>query len=146
MAPPSRRRILPSDTLARFGVAPLYPSSNGNHDRLSAEPPAPTSIHHDGASAPASPDNVVIQPNGIQIGGWKITTQNSAIGDEKRMEELTLMLENIANADHDCDGNCSMSSTTSTSTSSCEGEGQHTKRRRRLCPPEITFLDAIISF
>ncbi len=70
-----------------------------------------------------------IQPIGIQIGGWKIITRNSSIGDEKSMEDLTLLLEETANdIPIDVQGT------------------KEVRRKRRMCPPEITFLDAIISF
>ncbi|KAL7540676.1 hypothetical protein ACHAXR_010296 [Thalassiosira sp. AJA248-18] len=124
MAPPSRRRILPSQTLAKFDAAHLYPSLNAS--AMQSQP---------SASAVSKPSTISpppeVLPNGIEIGGWKITTQNSAIGDEKRMEELTVLLEETANTDDNGNSNT--------------GEGTN-RRKRRLCPPEITFLDAIISF
>ncbi|KAL3769762.1 hypothetical protein ACHAWO_011290 [Cyclotella atomus] len=61
-------------------------------------------------------------PIGICINQWEITTHNSSIGDEQGMESLTLLLEDLAN------------STTIAK-----------DKRRRLCPPEITFLAANIS-
>jgi len=85
--------------------------------------------------ASASSKEIKIQPNGIQIGGWKIKTQNSTIGDEIKMEELTVLLEATANDSHDKTTNYSGTDKQCTA-----------KRKRRLCPPEITFLDAIVSF
>jgi len=160
MAPPSRRRILPSETLAAFGSAPLYPPSQGDGSPVvgSSKTVVPSAVmatlHHHGQSSSSHQSRSQSQtqqrrqqhsnpmtfmssapslsriskdddppPNGIKIGGWKITTQNSTIGDEKRMEELTVLLEDVAN----------------------KGSAGKNKRRR-LCPPEITFLDAIISF
>ena len=121
MAPTSRRRVLPRETLAAsFGAEPLHPheiTCQENED-----------CSGDGGTSKPSDDNIL--PNGIQIGRWKITTQNSAIGDEKSMEELTVLLEETANDPDVC----------------MAGQGEDTgRRRRRLCPPEITFLDAIIS-
>lgn len=138
MAPPSRRRILPSKTLATFGAVHLYPplpSKSVNHDSdgsLRAAPSATTTIAHDDQPSSAT---TPFSANGIQIGGWKITTQNSSIGDEKSMEELTLMLEDVANNNPDGDEDDPKTE-----------EHGTTGRKRRLCPPEITFLDAIVSF
>jgi type 2A phosphatase activator TIP41 len=53
-------------------------------------------------------------------------TRNSSIGNESAMDELTFSLEEIANFSY----------------SETVGGGG---RKRRLCPPEITFLDAIVS-
>lgn len=62
-----------------------------------------------------------LQPAGVTIAGWTIMTHNSSIGNEGAMDGLTLSLEEIAN--------------------NCGGR----ERKRRLCAPEITFLDAIVS-
>mmetsp|Transcript_25283 Transcript_25283/g.45525 ORF Transcript_25283/g.45525 Transcript_25283/m.45525 type:complete len:459 (-) Transcript_25283:207-1583(-) len=161
MAPPSRTsgRILPLETLAAFGASPLYPPlkgiSHGDGSSQAASSSAAARAHGRPSQSQAQPPMRVlvasstpssrgvsttssekILPNGIQIGGWKITTQNSTIGDEKRMEELTMFLEETANNNpHDDD------------TNSNSKAGQiSTRRKRRLCPPEITFLDAIVSF
>lgn len=63
-----------------------------------------------------------LQPEGIKIAGWTILTRTSSIGNEGAMDGLTLSLEKIAKTG--------------------VGGGE---RKRRLCPPEITFLDAIVS-
>ena len=145
MAPSLRRRILPSETLTAFGAVPLYPSSSstsaGNDDCTlrvvsstteSGRLPTSSMIRVGASKA----DDTLI-PNGILIDGWKVRTQNSSIGDEQRMEELTLLLEDTAN------NNASNMSNHLV----VEEVGEDcTKGKRRLCPPEITFLDAIVSF
>ena len=68
------------------------------------------------------------QIHGVKIGGWTIRTQNSSIGDEQSMEKLTLLLEDTANTQQHLD------------------DKNNSTKQRRLCPPEITFLDAFISF
>jgi type 2A phosphatase activator TIP41 len=75
-------------------------------------------------SAVESSEDNNLQPEGVRIAGWTIMTRNSSIGNESAMDELTLSLEEIAN------------------NGGGAGEGL---RKRRLCPPEITFLDAIVS-
>ena len=158
MAPTSLRRILPPDTLAVFGAVPIiydhHPSlsshSNEYNDgrgegqvgvattsqscrlpETSARPPVDSALSTTTAT-PTTPQNDVPSPNGIEIAGWKIMTSNSSIGDEKRMELLTLLLENTANSELDA------------TTDDDDDCGGRRRRRRRLCPPEITFLDAII--
>jgi hypothetical protein len=74
----------------------------------------------------SSEDNNLLQPEGVKIAGWTIMTRNSSIGNESAMDELTLSLEEIANY---------------SDSENVAGGG----RKRRLCPPEITFLDAIVS-
>ncbi|KAL7552139.1 hypothetical protein ACHAWF_015349 [Thalassiosira exigua] len=135
MAFSSRRRIPPPDTLATFGAAPIYPQRVVGDDGSSAvaDRDLPlaleTQLRARTRSSEKSASSEKILPSGIRIGGWEITTQNSAIGDEQRMEELTVLLEETAN---------------SVSTNNHRGECGW--RRRRLCPPEITFLDAVITF
>jgi hypothetical protein len=79
-----------------------------------------TAIYSSDKRQPAAPTDDT--PIGIRINQWEITTLNSSIGDEQGMDSLTSLLEDIAN------------STTIAK-----------DRRRRLCPPEITFLTANIS-
>lgn len=139
MSPPSRR-ILPSQALASFGAIPLYcppPTTSAAASttattaraRRAPQPPstdsatATTTTERDDESTPP------IAPVGIRIAGWDIVTRNSAIGDEGGMEGLTSFLEGVANDDDDGGGG---------------SDGR--RRRRRLCPPEIAFLDAVVSF
>eukprot|EP00569_Conticribra_weissflogii_P001844 CAMPEP_0171352066 /NCGR_PEP_ID=MMETSP0878-20121228/40529_1 /TAXON_ID=67004 /ORGANISM="Thalassiosira weissflogii, Strain CCMP1336" /LENGTH=474 /DNA_ID=CAMNT_0011857533 /DNA_START=31 /DNA_END=1455 /DNA_ORIENTATION=+ len=161
MAPASRRRILSTQTLSSFGASPLYPSSaprsfspppsstcknttttsrpeppvcprelqpNSTHYPVPPQPPPSSSV---GGDLPRQ-GNHDAEPHGIRVGKWKIITQNSSIGDEKGMEKLTLLLEEIADADAD-----GAESNLSTKTGK--------KSKRRLCVPEITFLDAFLS-
>ena len=106
----------------------------------------------------ADPAGIIISPNGIKIGGWKIITQNSSIGDEKGMEKLTSLLEDMADPsislspNNDGNENNPSSAVTNTqtqpTTKSVNVVNQNlpqSKRKRRLCPPEITFLDAFVS-
>ena len=134
MAPPLRRRILPSETLAAFGAVPLYPSTSaGNGDCTLRVASSTAQSGRLMIRVDASKVDDTLIPNGILIDGWKVMTQNSSIGDEQRMEELTLLLEDTAN--------------NNASNMSIEEVGEDcTKGKRRLCPPEITFLDAIVSF
>ncbi|KAL7467366.1 hypothetical protein ACHAXS_007605 [Conticribra weissflogii] len=161
MAPASRRRILSPQSLSSFGAIPLYPSSA---PQSSSPPPASTSKTATTTSPPEAPvrptepqpnsthfpvsphppvsssgrGNLIWQgnhdaePNGIRVGKWKIITQNSSIGDEKGMENLTLLLEEIAASDAD---GAVLNLSTET----------EIKGKRRLCVPEITFLDAFLS-
>ena len=148
MAPPSLRRILPTDTLAAYAAVPLYTENVAQGVEPSqslpatAEASARTSTR-DESSSITNHNLSDIPPIGIEIAGWKIFTRNSSIGDEKRMDLLTLSLENIAN-----DGNNAGEDGIMMLTSPCNSNGTDTrssrKRRRRLCPPEITFLDAIL--
>ena len=118
--PASRRQVAAPETLAAFGATPLY-----NDDFIAAG-------NNDDSS-------IIV---GIQIGKWKIRTQNSSIGNEHGMDELTLLLEETANDNEIKD----VQSTTEVE----EVVGAATattvqRHQRRLCPPEITFLDAFIS-
>ncbi len=173
MAPPSLRRILPPGTLAVYGAVPIYVCTEtvGRRRRrrgeaaekisssaLSQTPlPEPAvvaavaaqrlSLDNDASSSTTTTitateyrQDILSPPNnnnnGIEIAGWKIITSNSSIGDEKRMELLTLLLENTASNYHDSDrGNDTAGKT------DCEED--HTKKRR-MCLPEITFLDAMV--
>ena len=80
-----------------------------------------------------------LSPVGIEISGWRIITQNSSIGDEKGMDRLTLLLEDVASHVVSVETN---GENTSNNTDTTE---QTPRSKRRLCPPEITFLDAIVS-
>ena len=102
--PLSRRRI-DLESLSSCGGTPIYPSN---------------------ACASSSNTNADDSPIGIQIHQWNITTQNSTIGDEKGMESLTSLLEDLAN------------------NSDATIANDTTSSRRRLCPPEITFLNSNI--
>ena len=125
--PPSRRRIL-TESLPAFGATPVYSSNNAHgaaHDnRQCASETAATSA--------------ATSPIGISIGGWKIITHNSTIGDEKGMERLTSTLEDAADPFYRASHDGERSSLNSNADSA-------TRSRRRLCPPEITFLNATIS-
>ena len=131
MSPHSRRRILPTENLGAFSAVPIYPSFSGgaeavgqdNTDQLISSSSTPT-------VRCTTTNEEIILPIGIRIGGWKIITQNSSIGDEKKMDDLTVLLEDTANDT----SNINMT------------DAKNTRRKRRLCPPEITFSDAIISF
>ncbi|KAL7481186.1 hypothetical protein ACHAW6_006865 [Cyclotella cf. meneghiniana] len=125
--PPSRRRIL-TESLPAFGATPLY-SSNNAHGAAHENHQCVTD--NAATSAEAS-------PIGISIGGWKIITQNSTIGDERGMERLTSTLEDVADPSYRVWDDHAKSSLNSSADSA-------TRNRRRLCPPEITFLDSTIS-
>ena len=146
----ARRRILPSETLAAYGATPIYPPQSISDDGYNnAHVSAAVSIAVNGIKQQQPPqfpfiakrthdDKETPLPIGILINGWKITTQSSSIGDERQMDELTMLLEETAN---NC--NCNIDDcASSSSTTHKQGES----RKRRLCAPEITFLDAIISF
>ena len=111
--PLSRRRI-DLESLASFGADPINCSDSTDGSGISQ----PSCIKD-------------LSPIGIRIHQWEISTQNSTIGDEKGMEKLTAILEDVAN-----------SSTTSAENESVDPGNQ---KKRRMCPPEITFLDAIVS-
>ena len=126
MAPASRRQILSPETLASFGATPLYDQSLLS-DSISSS-----------SSSPAEDESPIIV--GIKVGKWTIRTQNSSIGDEQAMEELTVMLEGIANNDNN--QNIIMEGEAKVPTA---GDAAAARRQRRLCPPEITFVDAFLS-
>ena len=148
----ARRRILPSETLAAYGATPIYsPLSTSVGDGCNDVPAAAsTSISVKGikqqqplkslfiAKSTHNDDKETPQPIGILINGWKITTQSSSIGDESQMDELTMLLEETAN-----NNNCN---TDDGATSITTARQQEVCKKRRLCPPEITFMDALISF
>jgi len=146
----ARRRILPSETLAAYGATPIYPSqgiSNNDGYNVPASSVSTTAVKGIKQQQPSqfpfiaksthNDDKETSQPIGILINGWKITTQSSSIGDEKQMDELTMLLEETAN-----NNNCNTDSATSITTAHQEEDC----KKRRLCPPEITFMDALISF
>lgn len=60
---------------------------------------------------------------GVKICGWEIISLHSTIGSEESMDELTAQLEHVAN----------------------KPNGDAPRRKRRVCPPEITFTDAKVS-
>ena len=124
--PASRRQVVSPETLAAFGATPLYNARSDVAGRDSATDT--TSL--------SSPVSVEAPITGIKIGRWTIRTQNSSIGDEQAMEDLTVMLEEIANEHHQ---------KTEDDDDDTAGEARSVKRQRRLCPPEITFLNAFIS-
>ena len=142
----ARRRILPSETLAAYGATPIYPSKDISHDGCNDVPAAVSTTAVKGIKQQQSPfiaksthnDTNKVQPIGILINGWKITTQSSSIGDEKQMDELTMLLEETAN-----NNNCNTDDGASSITNALQ---QEECMKRRLCPPEITFMDALISF
>ena len=118
--PASRRQVAAPETLAAFGATPLYTTNN---------------------------DDVIIAGNndssiivGIQIGKWKIRTQNSSIGNEQGMDELTVLIEETAN-----DVEIKEVQSATGEEEEVEAATTTVQRQRRLCPPEITFLDAFIS-
>ena len=120
--PASRRQVAAPETLAAFGATPLYTSNNndviaGNND-----------------------SSIIV--GGIQIANWKIRTQNSSIGNEQGMDELTVILEETAN---DVEIKEVQSTTGEEEEEVVEATATTVQRQRRLCPPEITFLDAFIS-
>ncbi|KAL7501595.1 hypothetical protein ACHAWT_009789 [Skeletonema menzelii] len=129
MGPASRRQVLSPETLAAFGASPIYSSSNSASDLHGGDrnSSAPSQFSKYFATTNTSVENPII---GIKIGGWTICTQNSSIGDEQKMEALTELLEEIANSTEDANDDV---------------QSQAVVRQRRLCPPEITFLDAFIS-
>ena len=146
----ARRQILPSETLAAYGATPIYPSQDISDDGCNDVSAAVSTTAVQGIKQQQPSQSEFIaksthndketpQPIGILINGWKITTQSSSIGDERQMDELTMLLEETAN-NNNCntdDGASSRSTTT---------RQQEESRKRRLCPPEITFMDALISF
>jgi len=147
----ARRRILPSETLAAYGATPIYPSQDISDDGCNDVPASVSTTSVKGikqqqpsqlkfpfiAKSTHNDANETPQPIGILINGWKITTQSSSIGDERQMDKLTMLLEETAN-----NNNCNTDSATSITTT----HQQEERRQRRLCPPEITFMDALISF
>jgi len=144
----ARRRILPSETLAAYGATPIYPSQSISNDSCNNVPAAvpTTAVKGIKQQQPSQfpfiaksthNDKETPQPIGILINGWKITTQSSSIGDERQMDELTMLLEETAN-NNNCNTNDGVSSRSTAHQDEC--------KKRRLCPPEITFLNALISF
>ena len=140
----ARRRILPSETLAAYGATPIYPSKDISDDGcndVSAVSTAVKGIKQQSSFIAKSTHNdnkETLQPIGILINGWKIITQSSSIGDERQMDELTMLLEETAN-----NSNCNIDDGASSVTNALQ---QEESKKRRLCPPEITFMDALISF
>ena len=106
--PFSRRRI-DLESLASFGATPINSTNNTDSSGISKP-----SVTND------------FSPIGIQIHQWEISTQNSTIGNEKGMEKLTALLEDVANLSTTIDD---------------ENKSAYTgnQMRRRMCPPEITF-------
>ena len=145
MSPPSRR-ILPSQALASFGAMPLYyhpppPTSAAASTTASTSrawrAPQPLSTDSSTALTTEGDESSPIAAGGIRIAGWEIVTRNSAIGDEGGMEGLTSFLEGAANdRRHAIVGR---------GDDDIGGGGGDGRRRRRLCPPEIAFLDAVVS-
>lgn len=112
--PFSRRRI-DLESLASFGATPINSTNNTDSSGISKP-----SVTND------------FSPIGIRIHQWEISTQTSTIGNEKGMEKLTALLEDVAN----------LSTTIDDENKSADTGNQ---MRRRMCPPEITFLDAQVS-
>ena len=145
MAPASRRQVLSPETLAAFGASPIYASSTSdndgdNHSAAAAAAAAGSSSSSQFSKyfAVATTSSAEAPIIGVIIGGWTIRTQNSSIGDEQMMEKLTVFLEEIANdAHHNMNDDDVVTNLQSQSAAAA--------RQRRLCPPEITFLDAFIS-
>ncbi|KAL7457216.1 hypothetical protein ACHAWC_008726 [Mediolabrus comicus] len=122
--PASRRQVAAPETLAAFGATPLYTTNND-----------------DDVTAGNNDSSIIV--GGIQIANWKIRTQNSSIGNEQGMDELTVLLEETAN---DVEIKEVQSTTGEEEEEVVETATATTvQRQRRLCPPEITFLDAFIS-
>ena len=67
---------------------------------------------------------------GILIDGWEIRTATSTIGNEGEMDALTSIAEKLSDNPEDGDGVVG---------------GVGGKSKRRLCLPEIVFIDAFIS-
>ena len=127
MAPSSRRQVLPPETLAAFGASPIYSSSGSDDGDNHSAPPSSSQFSKYFANTTSVETPII----GVKIGGWTISTQNSSIGDEQSMEKLTVLLEEIANSQDGANDDVH--------------QLQPVVRQRRLCPPEITFLDAFIS-
>ena len=131
MGPASRRQVLSPETLAAFGASPIYSSSSSasdSDDHVRSATPSASQLSKYFETTPSIESPII----GVKIGGWTIMTQNSSIGDEQKMETLTELLEEIANSKDNANHNNDVQS-------------QAVIRQRRLCPPEITFLDAFIS-
>jgi hypothetical protein len=141
MAAPNHRsgRILPDEALSSFGAFPIY-----MHRSPMSLPPSRSGIAESSLSSSLTTKSTTsttatstdgmnpIPPDGIRISNWEIQTRNSSIGDGNDMSILTTRLEGIANEDENDEGGVS-------------GGGGNGNTRRRLCPPEITFLDAFVS-
>jgi hypothetical protein len=137
----SRRRIA-LDALTSFGAKPIYSSSELPVESTSRSCQNQTTNDSDTSNIrnhDVSSDQSNDSPIGIIIGEWKIITQNSSIGDERGMENLTLLLEDAA------DPTISLSSLMASDEKPTTPKEGTNIGRRRLCPPEITFLDAKIS-
>ena len=129
MGPASRRQVLSPETLAAFGASPIYaPSSSASDDDVRSASQSASQFSKYFATTTSVESPII----GVKIAGWTIMTQNSSIGDEQKMETLTELLEEIANSKDDANDNNDV-------------QAQAVIRQRRLCPPEITFLDAFIS-
>lgn len=127
MAPASRRQVVSPETLSAFGASPIYSSNDDIGGDHGASHPSSSQFSKYFATTTTLETPII----GVKIGGWTISTQNSSIGDERKMEKLTELLEEIANSQHgDANGDV---------------QSQSIARQRRLCPPEITFSDAFIS-
>lgn len=135
MAPASRRQVLSPETLAAFGASPIYLE---NHSPATT----PSFSKYFAATTSAAEEAPII---GIKIGGWTICTQNSSIGDEQMMEKLTVLLEKIANnAQHQKIEDDKKNDDGDDDDPHKQSPSEVTTQRR-LCPPEITFLDAFVS-
>jgi type 2A phosphatase activator TIP41 len=108
---PLSRRSIDIQLLSSFEATPIYSSTTSDGEERNRH-----------KSAATQNDD---SPIGIRISRWEITTRNSTIGNERDMESLTCLLEDVAN--------------------NPSNDTPKNNTRRRLCPPEITFLNANIS-
>ena len=128
----SRRRILPTPALASHGCEPILGSNpcaprdgvdaaNGAGGHSSTRMARTRQATGETASSKPPPVPTI----GVKICGWEIVSLHSTIGSEESMDELTAQLEHVANKPN--------------------GDPALSRRKRRVCPPEITFTDAKIS-
>jgi hypothetical protein len=142
MAPASRRQVLSPETLAAFGASPIY-QENHSADATSSSSSTSQFSKYFAATTTSADEAPII---GIKIGGWAICTQNSSIGDEQMMEKLTVLLEEIANNNNNAPcQKVNNDDDDDEDVTKLQSQSAAVARQRRLCPPEITFLDAFIS-
>ena len=140
----SRRHVVPIPELRKFGFLPILhlskatASAHAKADGLASGARPATAAAAGAAAAPAAapaassvseeaPPVVGISTRTVDI----VSSRGASIGTEKEMDDITEMIEQIANNNATGDGG---SSTVGTST-----------RKRRLLPPEIVFPGAYVA-
>ena len=119
--PSNKQSIASSEVLSQHNALPIYVDTKNSHAS--------------GMDQDTSSSCTCI---GIKINNWEIKTSSSTIANENEMDDLTLKVENLANqmtaVDLDYD----------TSNDKGQEEDQVVNRNRRLCIPEIVFLQAFV--